>query len=165
MLFPWLAFGHVIPFLELSKSLASNGDRIQISFISTPSIIKRLPSIHPLSLKARINLISVDFPVVDNLPAGCEATIDFKDGEQTQYLKKAYDLLQAPVETLLNEMKPDLIIFDIINCWVPDIGARILELNSIFLLLFSVGFMHHCSHLSGRYRNIKSRVGNAFQSI
>ncbi|KAI3975177.1 hypothetical protein MKX01_020578 [Papaver californicum] len=80
VLFPWLAFGHVIPFLELSKSLASNGNGdIQISFLSTPSIIKRLPPIHPPSLRARINLLSVDLPLIDNLPAGCEATVDLKD--------------------------------------------------------------------------------------
>ncbi|KAI3930253.1 hypothetical protein MKW92_024418 [Papaver armeniacum] len=77
VLFPWLAFGHVIPFLELYKSLASKGD-IQITFISTPSIFKRLPTIH--------------LPSVDNLPAGCEATADLEDEEQTQYLKKAYDI-------------------------------------------------------------------------
>ncbi|XP_026441114.1 UDP-glycosyltransferase 91C1-like [Papaver somniferum] len=139
VLFPWLAFGHVIPFLELSKSLASKGD-IQISFISTPSIIKRLPPIHPPSLKACINLISVDFPSVDNLPAGCEATVDLKDGEQTQYLKIAYDLLQVPVETLLDQIKPDLIVFDIINCWVPDIGAK-LGISTAYFSVFYAPFL------------------------
>ncbi|RZC85041.1 hypothetical protein C5167_047825 [Papaver somniferum] len=135
--FPWLAFGHIIPFLELSKSLASNGNGdIQISFISTPSIIKRLPPIYPPSLKNRISFVSVDLPSVDNLPAGCEATVDLKDGEQTQYLKIAYDELQAPVEKFLNEMKPDLVIFDVINCWIPDVGAK-LNIRTAFFSVFS----------------------------
>ncbi|KAI3944585.1 hypothetical protein MKW98_021043 [Papaver atlanticum] len=138
VLFPWLAFGHIIPFLELSKSLASkgNGD-IQISFISTPSIIKRLSPIYPPSLKSLINFLSIDLPSVDNLPAGCEATIDLKDEEQTQYLKIAYDLLQAPVEILLkNQIKLDLIICDVINCWMPEIGAKL----HIPTALFSVSY-------------------------
>ncbi|RZC91155.1 hypothetical protein C5167_027220 [Papaver somniferum] len=136
-LFPWLAFGHIIPFLELSKSLASNGNGdIQISFISTPSIIKRLPPICPPSLGARINFLSIDLPSVNNLPAGCEATVDLKDGEQTQYLKIAYDLLQAPVETLLHEIKPDLIIFDLINCWIPDVGTK-LHIPTAFFSVFA----------------------------
>ncbi|MCL7043495.1 hypothetical protein MKW94_018260 [Papaver nudicaule] len=124
VLFPWLAFGHVIPFLELSKSFASQGG-IKISFISTPSIIGRLPPIHPPSLKSLIDLMSIVLPSVDKLPAGCEATVDLKDEEQMQYLKKAYDELQAPVELLLNQIKPDLIIFDLINCWIPNVGAVI----------------------------------------
>ncbi|KAI3931941.1 hypothetical protein MKW98_012351 [Papaver atlanticum] len=136
VLFPWLAFGHIIPFLELSKSLASNGD-IQISFIATPSIIKTLPPIHPSSFRARINLVSIDLPSVDNLPAGCEATVDLKDGEQTQYLKIAYDLLQAPVETLLNQIKPDLIIFDLINCWIPDVGAKLNIPTAFFSVYYA----------------------------
>ncbi|KAI3889388.1 hypothetical protein MKX03_027030 [Papaver bracteatum] len=125
VLFPWLAFGHIIPFLELSKSLASkgNGD-IQISFISTPSIIKRLSPIYPPSLK-------------NNLPANCEATIDLKDEEQIQYLKIAYDLLPGPVEILLkNQIKLDLIICDVINCWMPEIGAKL----HIPTALFSVSY-------------------------
>ncbi|KAK6775060.1 hypothetical protein RDI58_026061 [Solanum bulbocastanum] len=32
--FPWLAFGHIIPYLELSKFIAQKGHKI--SFISTP---------------------------------------------------------------------------------------------------------------------------------
>ncbi|KAI3933543.1 hypothetical protein MKX01_032648 [Papaver californicum] len=136
VLFPWLAFGHVIPFLELSKSLASNGEHLQMSFISTPSIIKRLPPIHPKSLRARINLISIDLPSVDNLPAGCEATVDLKNKEQTQYLKKSYDKLQAPEEILLNKIKPDLIIFDLINCWIPDVGAK-LDIPTAFFSVYS----------------------------
>ncbi|KAI3889387.1 hypothetical protein MKX03_027029 [Papaver bracteatum] len=136
VLFPWLAFGHVIPFLELSKSLASKGDSIQISFISTPSIIKRLPSIQPPSLKSRINIISIDLPSVDNLPVGCEATVDLKDEEQTQYLKKAYDELQQPVEMLLNRIKPDLIIYDLINCWIPEVGTK-LDIPTAFFSVYS----------------------------
>ncbi|KAI3933545.1 hypothetical protein MKX01_032650 [Papaver californicum] len=137
VLFPWLAFGHVIPFLELSKSLASNGNgKIQISFISTPSIIRRLPPIHPPSLKSRINFISIDLPPVDNLPEGCEATVDLKDEEQTQYLKKAYDELQVPVDMVLNQIKPDLIIFDLINCWIPDVGAK-LDIPTAFFSVYS----------------------------
>ncbi|KAI3975174.1 hypothetical protein MKX01_020575 [Papaver californicum] len=137
VLFPWLAFGHIIPFLELSKNLASNGNGdIQISFVSTPSIIKRLPPIHPPKLRAHINLISIDLPSVENLPAGCEATVDLKDEEQTQYLKIAYDLLQAPIEKFLNRIKPDLIICDVINCWIPEIGAKL----NIPTALFSVSY-------------------------
>ncbi|MCL7048752.1 hypothetical protein MKW94_023538 [Papaver nudicaule] len=139
VLFPWLAFGHVIPMLELSKRLASKSD-IQITFISTPSIIKRLPPILPLSLKSCINFVPIDLASVDNLPAGCEATVDLKEEKQTQYLKIAYDLLQAPVEALLGEIKPNLIIFDIISCWIPEVGAK-LNVPTAFFSGFYAPFL------------------------
>ncbi|XXG55786.1 hypothetical protein AAC387_Pa03g3380 [Persea americana] len=41
---PWLAFGHLIPFLQLSISLAKAG------FLSTPRNIQRLPKL-PQDLK------------------------------------------------------------------------------------------------------------------
>ncbi|KAI3903862.1 hypothetical protein MKW92_023994 [Papaver armeniacum] len=155
VMFPWLAFGHVTPFLELAKSLAStgNGD-IQISFISTPSIIRRLPPIHPPSVKSRISFVSVDLPSIANLPPGCEATVDLKDREQTQYLKVAYDLLQKPVENILNWIKPDLIMFDAINCWVPDIGAK-LDIPTAFFSGFPTMFLAFLGTTSG-YREANS---------
>ncbi|MCL7043885.1 hypothetical protein MKW94_022737 [Papaver nudicaule] len=52
-----------------------------------------------------------------------------------QYLKMAYDELQAPVEKFLSEIKPDLIIFDIINYWIPNIGAN-LDIHTAFFSVF-----------------------------
>jgi UDP:flavonoid glycosyltransferase YjiC (YdhE family) len=72
-MFPSLAFGHMIPFLELAKLIASKGHRI--SFVSTPRKIDRLPKLPP-SLASFINFIKFPLPHVDNLPENPEATID-----------------------------------------------------------------------------------------
>ncbi|KAJ6891900.1 UDP-rhamnose:rhamnosyltransferase 1 [Populus alba x Populus x berolinensis] len=65
-MFPWLAFGHIIPFLELAKLIAQRGHKI--SFISTPRNIQRLPSIPP-NLTPRINLSSSpDWIIFDFAP-------------------------------------------------------------------------------------------------
>ncbi|KAJ0660082.1 putative soyasaponin III rhamnosyltransferase [Helianthus annuus] len=44
---PWLAFGHIIPFLELSKFIAQKGHKV--SFLSTTRNIQRLPTSLPIS--------------------------------------------------------------------------------------------------------------------
>ena len=49
--FPWLAYGQVMPYFELSKFLAQKGHKV--SFISAPKNIHRLPNL--LSL---INLVA-----------------------------------------------------------------------------------------------------------
>ncbi|VAH08992.1 unnamed protein product [Triticum turgidum subsp. durum] len=47
VVFPWLAFGHMIPFLELSKRLAARGHTV--SFVSTPRNLARPPVRPPAS--------------------------------------------------------------------------------------------------------------------
>ncbi|KAA8545665.1 hypothetical protein F0562_020884 [Nyssa sinensis] len=106
MMFPWLAFGHMLPFLEFSKKLAGKG--IRVSFVSTPKNIQRLPSIPP-HLVHQIELVEIPLPSVEGLPENCEATVDVQL-EQIQYLKKACDELHAPFEKLLHTDKPDLIL-------------------------------------------------------
>ncbi|CAK9172431.1 unnamed protein product, partial [Ilex paraguariensis] len=49
VMFPWLAFGHMISFLDLFKFIAQKGHKV--SFISTPRNIKRLPNFLKLSLR------------------------------------------------------------------------------------------------------------------
>jgi hypothetical protein len=120
MMFPWMAFGHMIPFLELSKQLAAKG--IRISFISTQRNVQRLPSI-PSDLAENIKFVELPLPSVDGLPENCEATVDLQ-GEQIPYLKKACDGLKAPIERLIHKDPPHIILFDFIHCWIPETAAK-----------------------------------------
>ncbi|THG08446.1 hypothetical protein TEA_023509 [Camellia sinensis var. sinensis] len=70
---PWLAFGHMIPFLELSKLIAQKGQRV--SFVSTPRNINRLPKMPP-NLAPLINLVKLQFPQGEKLPENAESTAD-----------------------------------------------------------------------------------------
>ncbi|GMP25806.1 hypothetical protein CsSME_00002494 [Camellia sinensis var. sinensis] len=85
VMFPWLAFGHMIPFLELSKLIAQKGHTV--SFISTPKNVHRLPKLPP-NLAPLINLVKVQLPKVDKLPENAESTIDLPY-DKVKYLKKA----------------------------------------------------------------------------
>uniref|UniRef100_A0A0E0AH08 Glycosyltransferase n=1 Tax=Oryza glumipatula TaxID=40148 RepID=A0A0E0AH08_9ORYZ len=73
VVFPWLAFGHMIPFLELSKRLARRGHAI--TFVSTPRNAGRLGAIPP-AMSAHLRVVSLDLPAVDGLPEGAESTAD-----------------------------------------------------------------------------------------
>lgn len=132
IVFPWLAFGHMIPFLELSKKLVEN--RIRISFISTPRNIQRLPSIPP-NLADNIKFVQLPQPSVHGLPENCEASIDLQQGK-IQYLKKACDMLQAPFEKLVHKDPPDLILFDFTQRWVPETAAT-FGVPSVFFSAYS----------------------------
>ncbi|KAL5556573.1 hypothetical protein UlMin_038809 [Ulmus minor] len=131
-LFPWLAFGHIIPFLELAKKIAQKGHTV--SFISTPKNIKRLPKI-PQNLSPSINLVQLPFPRETNLPQNAEATIDVPYN-LVPYLKKAYDGLQNPLAHFLETNTPDWIIYDFAPHWLPSIAEK-LGVSRAFYFIFN----------------------------
>ncbi|KAH6813477.1 hypothetical protein C2S51_022495 [Perilla frutescens var. frutescens] len=120
MMFPWLAFGHMLPFFELSKRLATKG--IFVSYVSTPRNLQRLPPI-PSGLEAKMKLLDIQMPLVDGLPEDCEATIDIQQ-EQMPFLKKAHDGLAEPFEHLIQKGRPDLILLDFAAYRISEVAAR-----------------------------------------
>lgn len=130
-MFPWLAFGHLIPYLELAKLIAQKGH--QISFISTPRNIDRLPKL-PSNLSPLIKFIKLPLPHVENLPENMEATMEVT-GRQVVLLEKAYDGLQEPITRFLESSKPDWLLFDYAAYWLPD-TARNLGISSAFFSIY-----------------------------
>ncbi|KAL5714363.1 hypothetical protein ACHQM5_016336 [Ranunculus cassubicifolius] len=132
-LFPWLAFGHILPFLQFAISLAQRNHRI--SFISTPKNLQRLPKI-PSNLSSLINLIPLPFPTIENLPPNAESTSDITTPDQGQYIYQAYDKLQEPLTEFLEESRPNWIIYDYAAYWLPPIAAK-LHIPGIFFNIFN----------------------------
>ncbi|KAK6143670.1 hypothetical protein DH2020_024018 [Rehmannia glutinosa] len=152
MMFPWVAFGHMIPFLELSKRLAAKG--ILVSYISTPKNIQRLPPI-PSHLQPNINLLEIPMPPVEGLPENCEATIDLPEN-QIQYLKKAYDKLAEPFENLLQETKPDLIILDFAPYRISQVATKFC-IKTAFFSVFTAATLSYVGP-PGELKTGKRRV-------
>ncbi|CAN6883929.1 unnamed protein product [Brassica oleracea] len=114
-MFPWLAMGHLLPFLNISKLLAQKGHKV--SFISTPRNIERLPKLPP-NLSSSITLVSLPLPHIPNFPPSSESSMDVPYINQ-QSLKSAFDLLQLPVTEFLRRSSPDWIIYDYTSHWLP----------------------------------------------
>ncbi|KAI7726039.1 hypothetical protein M8C21_008753 [Ambrosia artemisiifolia] len=119
-MFPWLAFGHILPFLELSKYIADKGHKV--SFLSTTRNIQRLPSL-PSHLSSLISLVNLTLPHVQELPHNAEATMDLRTDDTHDYLKRAFDGLQPEITRFLEEESPDWIIYDFAPYWLPSIAA------------------------------------------
>ncbi|CAN0878475.1 UDP-glycosyltransferase 91A1 [Linum grandiflorum] len=132
-MFPWLAFGHILPFLQLAKLIASKGHKI--SFISTSKNIDRLPR----NQTSMITFVKLDLPSVENLPATAHATSDLPI-EDVSYLKKAYDLLNPQLADFLRSSNPDWIVFDYVPFWVPPL-ARELNIGTVYFSIFLASVM------------------------
>ncbi|KAL6227627.1 hypothetical protein ACLB2K_001584 [Fragaria x ananassa] len=130
-MFPWLAFGHMIPYLELAKLIARKGH--QISFISTPRNIDRLPPLPP-KLSTLITFVKLPLPENPNLPEGAEATSDLPE-DQVEHLKIAYDSLKEPITQFLKSSNLDWLLYDFAPYWLPEI-TRNLEIPTAFFSIF-----------------------------
>ncbi|KAK9093514.1 hypothetical protein Syun_028425 [Stephania yunnanensis] len=137
VMLPWLAMGHLIPFLELSKRLARKG--IVVSFVSTPRNIDRVQSRIPESLSPLIHLIRLPLPPLHNLPPSAEATIDLPV-EEVHFLKAAFDGLEAPFDDFLLSASPDWIICDFASYWLPPLALK-YGIPCAYLSLFSASSM------------------------
>ncbi|KAL6290335.1 hypothetical protein ACE6H2_007845 [Prunus campanulata] len=122
VMLPWSAFGHMMPFFQLSMALAKA--KVHVSYISTPKNIQRLPKISP-DLQPFIHLVSIPFPALTSgfLPEGAEATVDIPF-EKMDNLKLAYDLLQQPIKQFIGDQLPDWIIVDFSAHWAVEIGKE-----------------------------------------
>ncbi|CAA2993701.1 UDP-glycosyltransferase 91A1-like [Olea europaea subsp. europaea] len=149
LMFPWLAFGHLIPYLELAKLIAQKGH--SVSFVSTPRNIDRLPKLPP-NLTHLIEFVKIQLPKVDNLPEDAEATIDVPF-DMVRYLKIAFDELQPRITcfiftaTLLSVTGPTSLTlqnqddrvkpedFTVKPKWVPfetSVSMRFFQINRQF---------------------------------
>ncbi|KAG6490293.1 hypothetical protein ZIOFF_051582 [Zingiber officinale] len=73
VVFPWLTFSLMLPFLSLSKSLAKR--RHRVSFLSTSRNIAHLPKLPP-NVTPFIDFVPLPLPPVDNLPLDADSTND-----------------------------------------------------------------------------------------
>ncbi|KAK7292656.1 hypothetical protein RJT34_15507 [Clitoria ternatea] len=135
VMIPWSAFGHLMPFFQLSIALAKAG--VHVTYISTPKNIQRLPKV-PSTIAHLVDLVSLPLPSLDNkelLPEGAEATVDIPF-EKIQYLKLAYDQLQPGVKQLVANQTPDWIICDFNPHWIAEI-AQEFKVKLLYFCVFS----------------------------
>ncbi|KAI9110142.1 hypothetical protein K1719_019183 [Acacia pycnantha] len=152
VMLPWSAFGHMMPFFQLSIALAKCG--VRVSFVSTPRNIERLPKI-PSDLASLITLVGLPLPKLPNgdLPEGAEASVDIPFEKMPQ-LKMAYDLLQEPFQKFVADQTPDWIIIEFMSHWIFDF-AHELNIPVLYFSAFSAAttsFMGPPEYLTGEAR-------------
>ncbi|KAL0452086.1 UNVERIFIED_CONTAM: UDP-glycosyltransferase 91C1 [Sesamum latifolium] len=138
VMFPWLAIGHLRPFLRLSICLARKGHRI--SFVSTPRNLQRAVKV-PQDLSHLINVVAFPFPEVEHLPPHAESSMDVPHVKQ-QLLKVAFDLLRPSVRAFLDNVRPepDWIVYDYASHWLPQLAEE-MGISRAFFSLFTAAFM------------------------
>ncbi|XP_028551121.1 flavanone 7-O-glucoside 2''-O-beta-L-rhamnosyltransferase-like [Dendrobium catenatum] len=141
---PWLAHGHISPFLELAKKLSTNTN-ISIYLCSTP-----------VNLKS-INLDSNSFPHIHltelhlpsdhhDLPPHLQTTKNLPS-HLMPLLKTAFDQSSSSFSSLLVSLSPHLLIYDFIQPWAPLAASRLHIPSILFLPIASSASSFFCHHL------------------
>ncbi|TYI25198.1 hypothetical protein ES332_A05G034600v1 [Gossypium tomentosum] len=150
-MFPWLAYGHIAPYLQVAKFLAQKNHHIY--YVSTPKNISRLPQLPP-TLCSNITFIPLSLPHVDGLPPGVESTSELPI-HKVPYLKKSFDKLETQLTEFL-ERSPQikLIIHDFAPYWLPPMANQ-LRINLVCFSIFNASsnaFLGSTSEMLGGSR-------------
>ncbi|KAL3718901.1 hypothetical protein ACJRO7_003930 [Eucalyptus globulus] len=142
LMLPWLAHGHVSPYLELAKRLSTRNFHIYLC--STPV---NLSSIEPkISEKysSSIELVELHLPSLPDLPPHYHTTKGLPP-HLMNTLKAAFDMASPGFGDIVTSLGPDLLIHEFLQPWAAEV-AKSHGLPSV--VLFNVGagtisFMFH----------------------
>lgn len=142
---PWLAHGHISPFLELAKKLTRRNFHIYLC--SSPvnlNFIESKLSDHPNPTS--IQLVELHLPTLPELPPHCHTTNGLPP-HLMPTLMKAFDMSRSNFSNIVETLKPDLIINDFHPAWLHDVASSLSVSNVIFItsgasiLSFAYNFM------------------------
>ncbi|XVE93405.1 hypothetical protein REPUB_Repub01dG0189300 [Reevesia pubescens] len=121
---PFMADGHLIPFIDLAMLFAAKG--VKTTIITTPL---NAPHISKVTEKAKnlgheINILITKFPSVEaGLSEGCES-FDKPSSPDMQFkFFTATTMLKEPLAHLLQLHQPDCLVADMFFPWATDVAA------------------------------------------
>lgn len=147
LMFPWLAHGHITPFLELAKKLTLRNFHIYLcsSPVNLNSIKQKLVS-DPIFSNS-IELVELHLPSLPSLPPHYHTTNGLPP-HLIPTLYKAMDMAKPRFSKILETLKPDLVIRDFAPNWVPDLASNSsLKIPTVVFITSGaalISFSLHC---------------------
>jgi hypothetical protein len=119
-IFPFPGQGHIIPLFDIAKLLSSLQQEIKITFIDTDYL-----NISSSNLNDNITIVTIKFPFIEaGLPQGCTSAYLSSNPHLQPRFWEAIDLLQKPLELLLEEHRPGCLISDMFFPWTTESAAK-----------------------------------------
>ncbi|KAG8372982.1 hypothetical protein BUALT_Bualt12G0123600 [Buddleja alternifolia] len=122
LLFPWLAHGHIFPYLELAKRILKRKNchihicSTSINFTSINNFIQHN------SLENSIELAEIHLPPSHELPPHYHTTKNLPSN-LVSTLIKAFQKSNSSFSEIITSLKPDLVIYDIFQPWAAKIAS------------------------------------------
>ncbi|XP_015170358.1 beta-D-glucosyl crocetin beta-1,6-glucosyltransferase-like [Solanum tuberosum] len=145
LMLPWLAHGHISPFLELAKKLTNRN--FHIYMCSTPI---NLSSIKEKCQQKKycesIELVELHLPSLPNLPPHYHTTNGLPP-HLMNTLKTAFENASPNFSKILQTLNPDLVIYDYNQPWAAD-SASSVSIPAVQFLTFGAAVVSLAIHMS-----------------
>ncbi|XP_055830774.1 UDP-glucosyltransferase 29-like [Solanum dulcamara] len=132
LMLPWLAHGHISPFLELAKKLTNRN--FHIYMCSTPINLSSIKKNVTKKYSQSIELVELHLPSLPNLPPHYHTTNGLPP-HLMKTLKTAYEIASPNFFKILQTLKPDLVIYDFNQAWAAD-SASSMNIPAVQFLIF-----------------------------
>ncbi|KAK6137884.1 hypothetical protein DH2020_028374 [Rehmannia glutinosa] len=143
LMFPWLAHGHISPFIELAKNLSDRDFHCYIC--STPVILNSIKNKIPEKYSVSINLVELHLPTLSELPPHYHTTNGLPPNLNPT-LRKALKMAKPNFLNLVKTLHPDLLIFDILQPWAGAI-ASLQNIPSVTFFTSGAAMFSYFYHL------------------
>ncbi|KAM7526806.1 hypothetical protein LguiA_016708 [Lonicera macranthoides] len=121
VMLPWLAHGHISPFLELAKKLTHRNFIIYLC--STPINLNSIKNtIIDQNYSSSIQLVELHLPSLPELPPRYHTTNGLPP-HLMDTLKDAFELSRPAFTNILTTIKPDLLLYDFNQPWAAAIAS------------------------------------------
>ncbi|KAL6560768.1 hypothetical protein OROGR_004327 [Orobanche gracilis] len=143
LMFPWLGYGHITPYLELAKKLSTRNFVVYIC--STPATLSCVENKIPEKMSDSVLLVPLSLPVLPGLPPEFHTTNGLPP-HLMPTLKEAFDLSAPAFAGIMAKIKPDLLVYDFLQPWAPLIAEdqKIPAVEFITSSSTMTCFMFHC---------------------
>ncbi|KAK4388477.1 UDP-glucosyltransferase 29 [Sesamum angolense] len=122
LMFPWLAHGHIFPYLELSKRLLIRKN-FYIYLCSTPINFTSINTfIRNNNLSESIGVVQLHLPPSHELPPHYHTTKNLPS-DLVFTLLEAFQTAKSSFSDIITTLKPDLVIFDIFQPWAARLAS------------------------------------------
>ncbi|KAL8162087.1 hypothetical protein V2J09_013576 [Rumex salicifolius] len=148
LMLPWLAHGHISPYLELAKKLTTKN--FLIYMCSTPANLESVKKKLSVEYLDSIQLVELSLPSLPELPPHYHTTNGLPLHLMST-LKEAFDMASEPgFSNILESLRPDLLVYDYLQPWAPAL-ANSYNIPAVEFITFSPTMMSFYHHFCGDF--------------
>lgn len=145
LMFPWVAHGHISPYLELSKALLTRKKTLTIYFCTTSINFDPINNfINKNTLHGSIRLVELELEPSPDLPPQYHGTKNLPHSLKLTLIK-AFQASNLSFSKIITTIKPNLVIYDIFQPWASKIAAS-EGIPAVHFSIFGAAFLallHH----------------------